>query len=180
MLSKNVNFIWFLGGPKFDLMTSLWRHWANLHKFLYSFEKTIRTYLSMPNFKSISFKMAVLQGAGRICPPHVCVIQKTPCGIGLKGHGAHSFYFASAPFVWQRNVKFYNFFCIFKGKKFRCAKLKGAQNTRIDRYLKSNSAKMRRGRAFVRVRDMANIHPQHKFQILQGLKSLKIETCPWI
>ena len=37
----------------------------------------------MPNFKSISFKMAVLQGAGRICPPDVCVIQKTPCGIGL-------------------------------------------------------------------------------------------------
>ena len=30
----------------------------------------------MPNFKSISFKMAVLQGAGRIC-------QKTPYGIGL-------------------------------------------------------------------------------------------------
>ena len=38
----------------------------------------------MPNFKSISFKMAVLQGAGRICPPHVYVIQKTPCGIGLR------------------------------------------------------------------------------------------------
>ena len=38
----------------------------------------------MPNFKSISFKMAVLQGADRICPPHVCVIQKTPFGIGLK------------------------------------------------------------------------------------------------
>ena len=38
----------------------------------------------MPNFKFISFKMAVLQGAGRICPdPHVCVIQKTTCGIGL-------------------------------------------------------------------------------------------------
>ena len=37
----------------------------------------------MSNFKSISFKMAVLQGAGRICPPHVCVIQKTPCGRGL-------------------------------------------------------------------------------------------------
>ena len=42
----------------------------------------------MPNFKSISFKMAVLQGGGgggggRICPPHVCLIQKTPCGIGL-------------------------------------------------------------------------------------------------
>ena len=39
----------------------------------------------MPNFKSISLKMAVLQGAGGICPPPpVCVIQKTPCGIGLK------------------------------------------------------------------------------------------------
>ena len=38
----------------------------------------------MPNFKSISFKMAVLQGGGQILPPpHVCVIQKTPCGIGL-------------------------------------------------------------------------------------------------
>ena len=84
MLSKNINFIWFLGGPKFDLMTSLWRYLANLHKFLYSFEKTIRSYLSMPNFKSISFKMAVLQGAGRICPPHVCVIQKIPCGTGLR------------------------------------------------------------------------------------------------
>ena len=22
-------------------------------------------------------------GEGRVCPPHVCVIQKTPCGIGL-------------------------------------------------------------------------------------------------
>ena len=39
----------------------------------------------MPNFKSISFKMAMLQGAGRICLPHVCVIQKTPCGIGFIG-----------------------------------------------------------------------------------------------
>ena len=83
VLSKNINFIWFLGGPKFDLMTSLLRHFANLHKCLYSFEKTIRSYLIVPNAKSISFKMAVLQGAGRICPPHVCVIQKTPCGIGL-------------------------------------------------------------------------------------------------
>ena len=62
MLSKNINFIWFLGGPKFDLKKSLWRHLANLHKFLYSFEKTIKSYWSMPNFKSISFKMAVLQG----------------------------------------------------------------------------------------------------------------------
>ena len=38
----------------------------------------------MPNFKSISFKMAVLQGVGRICPPHLCVIEETPCGIGLR------------------------------------------------------------------------------------------------
>ena len=38
----------------------------------------------MPNFKSISFKMAVLQGGGQNLPPHVCVIQKTPCGIGLR------------------------------------------------------------------------------------------------
>ena len=33
----------------------------------------------MPNFKSISFKMAVLQRGGQC----VCVIQKTPCGTGL-------------------------------------------------------------------------------------------------
>ena len=39
----------------------------------------------MPNFKSISLKMAVLQWGGQNLPPppHVCVIQKTPCGIGL-------------------------------------------------------------------------------------------------
>ena len=37
----------------------------------------------MPSFKSISFKMAVLKGGGQNLPPHVCVIQKTPCGIGL-------------------------------------------------------------------------------------------------
>ena len=37
----------------------------------------------MPNFKSISFKMAVLQGGGQNLPLHVCVIQKTPCGTGL-------------------------------------------------------------------------------------------------
>ena len=38
----------------------------------------------MPNFRSISFKMAVLQEGGQnLPPPHVCVIQKTPCGIGL-------------------------------------------------------------------------------------------------
>ena len=28
--------------------------------------------------------MAVLQGSGQNLPPHVCVIQKTPCGIGLR------------------------------------------------------------------------------------------------
>ena len=38
----------------------------------------------MPNFESISFEMTQLYGAGRICPPHVCVIQKTPCGTGLR------------------------------------------------------------------------------------------------
>ena len=71
--SKYINFIWFLGGPKSDLMTSLWRHLDNLHKFLYSFEKTIKSYWSMPNFKSISFKMAVLQGGGQNLPsPCVC------------------------------------------------------------------------------------------------------------
>ena len=38
----------------------------------------------MPNFQSISFEMIELQRAGRICPPpHVCVIQKDPCGIGF-------------------------------------------------------------------------------------------------
>ena len=86
-LSKNINFIWFLKGSKFELMMSLWHQLADLHKFVYSFKKTRRSYLSMPNFKSISFKMAVLQGGGggkgRISPPHVCVIQKTPSGIGL-------------------------------------------------------------------------------------------------
>ena len=56
---------------------SLWRHLANLHKFLYSFEKTIRNYLSMPNFKSLSFKMAVLQGGGQnLLPPPICVLSK--------------------------------------------------------------------------------------------------------
>ena len=73
VLSKNINFIWFLGGPKSDLMTSIWRHLANLHKFLYSFEKTIKSYWSMPNFKSIAFKMAVLQEVGQNLPsPCVC------------------------------------------------------------------------------------------------------------
>ena len=32
----------------------------------------------MPNFKSTSFEMTELLGAGRICPTHVCAIQKTP------------------------------------------------------------------------------------------------------
>ena len=27
--------------------------------------------------------MVMLQGGGQNLPPHVCVIQKTPCGIGL-------------------------------------------------------------------------------------------------
>ena len=54
-------------------MTSLLRHLANLHKFLYSFEKTIRSNLSMPNFKFISFKMAVLKGVGQnLLSPCVC------------------------------------------------------------------------------------------------------------
>ena len=48
----------------FELMTSLWRHLANLHKLLYSFENTIRSYLRMPNFKSISFEMTELWGRG--------------------------------------------------------------------------------------------------------------------
>ena len=33
----------------------------------------------MPNFKSISFKMAVLQGAGRICPLCVCYPKDPIC-----------------------------------------------------------------------------------------------------
>ena len=39
----------------------------------------------MPNSKSISFKMAVLQGGGQNQkPPCVLIVtQKTPCGIGL-------------------------------------------------------------------------------------------------
>ena len=44
-------------------------------KFLYSFEKTITSYLSMPNFKFISFKMAVLHGGvgwAKSAPP-MCV-----------------------------------------------------------------------------------------------------------
>ena len=66
------------------MTTSLCRHLANLHKFLYSFENTMKSYLSIPNFKSISFKMALLQGDGQNLPPSsLCVIQKTPYGIGL-------------------------------------------------------------------------------------------------
>ena len=38
----------------------------------------------MPNFKSKSFEMTELQGASRICPPHLCVIQKTRYGMELK------------------------------------------------------------------------------------------------
>ena len=32
----------------------------------------------------IGLKWLCYRGAGRICPPHVCVVQKTPCGIGLR------------------------------------------------------------------------------------------------
>ena len=38
----------------------------------------------MPNLKSISFEMTELQGGGWNLPPHVCVIQNTPCGKGLR------------------------------------------------------------------------------------------------
>ena len=78
MLSKNINLNLFLGGPKFDLMTSLSRHLTKLHEFLYSFEKTTKSYLSMPNFKSISFKMAVLQGGRAESALPMCVLSKTP------------------------------------------------------------------------------------------------------
>ena len=37
----------------------------------------------MPSFKSISFKIAVLQGGGQN------LIQKTPCGIGLRNYSAY-------------------------------------------------------------------------------------------
>ena len=37
----------------------------------------------MPNFKSISFKMAVLQGGGQNLPSPCVCYPKTPCGIGL-------------------------------------------------------------------------------------------------
>ena len=62
-------------------MTSLRRRLANLHKFFKSFEKTMRSYLAMPNFKSISVEITEFKGVGRIFPPYVCAIQKTPCGI---------------------------------------------------------------------------------------------------
>ena len=57
------------------MMTSL-SHLANLHKFLYSFEITIIIYLNMPNLKSISFKMAVLQGQN--LPPSCVCYPKDP------------------------------------------------------------------------------------------------------
>ena len=44
----------------------------------------MKSYLSIPNFKSISSEMSELQGEGRIYTPDVCVIRKTPCGIGLR------------------------------------------------------------------------------------------------
>ena len=50
--------------------------------------------------------MAVLQGAGRICPPHVCVIQKTQCGIGL-----------AFDVSIETNVEEGMFFCIPSRKK---------------------------------------------------------------
>ena len=59
-LFKSVSFISSLRGPKFDLMTSLWRYSANLHTFCQIFEKKIRSYLSMPNFLSIPFGMTEL------------------------------------------------------------------------------------------------------------------------
>ena len=37
----------------------------------------------MQNFKSISFKMAVLQGGGQNLPSPCLCYPKTPCGIGL-------------------------------------------------------------------------------------------------
>ena len=77
---------------KIDLMTSLFHHLANFHKFYYIFLKKIRNYLSLPDFESISFKMAdLIEGGGggvRIshqcvhcvhCVHHLFVIQKTPC-----------------------------------------------------------------------------------------------------
>ena len=60
-------------------MTSLSRHLANFDKFFYSFEKTMGSYFGMPNFKSISFKMAVLQWGGQnlLRPPCVCYPKDT-------------------------------------------------------------------------------------------------------
>ena len=84
----------------------------------------------MPNFDSISFKMAVLQGAGRICPSHVLVIQKTPCGIGL------TFKFCSIGMINGANLKL--FFVIdpklIFPKKFHSSLLvsRGFQNRRKD------------------------------------------------
>ena len=45
---------------------------------MYSFEKTIRSYLSIPNFKSISFKMAVLQEGGQNLPSTCVCYPKDP------------------------------------------------------------------------------------------------------
>ena len=45
----------------------------DVRNLIYSFAKTIRSYLSMPNFKSISFKMVLLQGDGQnLSSPFVC------------------------------------------------------------------------------------------------------------
>ena len=73
-LSQNISFTWFLRGPKVDLMTSLWRHLPNLHKFYYIFKKIIRSYLSMPISNPYLLKWLIY--AGRVeSAPHVCVIQ---------------------------------------------------------------------------------------------------------
>ena len=63
-----------------------------LRKFYHICVKTIRSYLSMLNSKSTSFEMTELKGAGEICPtpPHVRVILKTPCGIGLNANAYNS------------------------------------------------------------------------------------------
>ena len=102
-------------------MTSLRRHLANLHKFLYSFEKTIRSYLSMPNFKSISSKMAVLQGGGEgaesaspcVCYPkdpmwnRVKVNRVGTCPLS-KMRGNRRFQFEQAAFIGNINrLKFF-------------------------------------------------------------------------
>ena len=46
------------------------RQLTKLRKFHHSFEKTIRSYLSMPNLKSISFEMTGGGGGGgSVCYP---------------------------------------------------------------------------------------------------------------